>query len=254
VNQKVALLMMKKLGLAAVAVANGREALEALQREHFDLVLMDCHMPEMDGYEATRLLRTNADQRLKALPVVAMTANALPGEREKCLAAGMDDYVSKPVRIEVLSAKIAQALNHQGAAATPLNPTEARANVVLQVDKLDELLTLIDEHDEAGPAELVRDFMTDSRRRLDRLIAARVSGNLGEVATQAHALRAACDYVGAEKMVSLCRALETLTRTPGVDVGSIVTSLTTELSAVDAALQGFLEQRALSPSRGPKAG
>ena len=255
VNQKVALLMMKKLGLAATAVANGQEALDALQREPYDLVLMDCHMPEMDGYEATRALRRLSDPRLNSLPVLAMTANALTGEREKCLAAGMDDYISKPVRIEILAAKIAQHLNAKGAdrVAAPAAAATSPAGQTLHVDKLDELMSLIDEHDDAGPIELIRDYLVDSRARAGKMAEAQAAGELGEVAKQAHALQAACDYIGAERLANLCRSLEKMAKA-GEDPGAAaVGSLPGEIEAVDVALASYLKRRTLAPTRGPRA-
>jgi CheY-like chemotaxis protein len=101
VNQRITLRLLEKLGVKAEAVVNGREAVEAVAKTEYDLVLMDCQMPEMDGYEATAKIR-NAERNLRHTPVCALTANAMEGDREKCLAAGMDDYVAKPIGLEQL--------------------------------------------------------------------------------------------------------------------------------------------------------
>jgi two-component system sensor histidine kinase/response regulator len=106
INQKVASILVKKLGYSVQIVSNGKLALEALQLDAYDLVLMDCQMPEMDGFEATKAIR--AGSLAAAVPVIALTANAPEGEKEKCLAAGMNDYLAKPINREALARKLCE--------------------------------------------------------------------------------------------------------------------------------------------------
>jgi CheY-like chemotaxis protein len=109
VNQKVALRQLQKLGYQVDVVGNGQEVLDAMQRHEYPVMLMDCQMPEMDGYEATRRLRTEGSN----VWIIAMTANAMQGDREICLAAGMDDYVTKPVRVTDLEAALTRAFEQR---------------------------------------------------------------------------------------------------------------------------------------------
>jgi len=110
INQKVATLMLKHLGYNADIAHNGAEAVEAVARQTYDLILMDCLMPEMDGLEATRIIRARTDYG-SIVPIVAMTANAFAEDRRACLEAGMSDYLPKPVREAELAAKLNQWLN-----------------------------------------------------------------------------------------------------------------------------------------------
>jgi CheY-like chemotaxis protein len=118
VNKTIVEAMLRQLGHGITLVSNGREALDALSKDHFDLVLMDCNMPVMDGLEAARLLRAGAHGvRDVNVPVIALTANAMDGDREQCLAAGMDDFLAKPVSIAALRQAIERVRERRAAAA-----------------------------------------------------------------------------------------------------------------------------------------
>lgn len=102
INQKVAVRMLEKLGIKPKVAVDGQEAFEAIRDETFDLVFMDCEMPIMDGYTATKMIRELAEPRFQTLPIIAMTAHADTENRERCLDSGMSDYISKPIRIQDL--------------------------------------------------------------------------------------------------------------------------------------------------------
>jgi len=123
VNQRVAKLLLEKLGVDVHVAWNGGEAVDALGHRHFDAILMDCQMPEMDGYEATRRIRAQ-EPPSRRIPIIAMTANAMKGDRERCLDAGMDDYVSKPVSQTALSEVVRHWLRPR-AGGRPTNPSSA---------------------------------------------------------------------------------------------------------------------------------
>jgi CheY-like chemotaxis protein len=113
VNQQLVVRLLGKRDLRADVVANGREAIAALARVPYDLVLMDCQMPEMDGFEATRAIRASETGTEHHIPIIALTANAMQGDQERCLAAGMDDYLAKPILPDALYAAVARLLPHR---------------------------------------------------------------------------------------------------------------------------------------------
>jgi CheY-like chemotaxis protein/HPt (histidine-containing phosphotransfer) domain-containing protein len=210
---------LKKLGYSADAVANGLEAVEAIGRIPYDIVLMDCQMPELDGYEATRRIR----QAEKAAPrpgrppvyVIAMTANALEGNRESCLAAGMNDFVSKPVRMPELQAVLRRA------SADPAEPWKPRVASVPSEVGLDEAeegvidrgvlnaLQALAEPGETGMLEeLLGLFLRDAPQRLKGLEAAMTENDDKALREQAHGLKGMASNLGARRLAEACGRLE----------------------------------------------
>jgi two-component system, sensor histidine kinase and response regulator len=113
VNQKVALILLERFGFTADAVATGRQAVDAFQANDYDLILMDVMMPDMDGFEATRLIREIEAATGRHIPIIALTAMAMVGDRERCIQAGMDDYITKPIDPELLRAKLTSWMTGQ---------------------------------------------------------------------------------------------------------------------------------------------
>ncbi len=207
VNAKLIGTLLAKLGLEAVIVENGCQVLEALGRERFDLVLMDCQIPEMDGYEATRRLRESGLR----VPVIALTAHAGEGEREKCLASGMDDYLAKPLRWPQLIATLERFLGTgdspaPAAEAEPPSPEESAPPCDLEA-----ALSQLD-GDEELLSEMIGLFLEDAPRRLDHLRRAWENGDQDGVAEAAHALKGMAGHFGAEALRRQAAELERAAR------------------------------------------
>ena len=199
-NQLVALKILEKLGYRADVVANGREAVAALQAVPYDLVLMDCQMPELDGFEATRQIRDPNTQALDhRVPIIAMTAHVMKGDREKCLAAGMDDYVGKPVRPAELAAALERWLSaRDGAAAdraAPAGPDPPETAVPV-FDRAAFLERVMDDEDLVR--EIAELFLADLPVQLGRLAAAVDSGDCRLAGQLAHGIKGASANVGGE--------------------------------------------------------
>ena len=234
INQKVALRQLRKLGFTADAVANGLEVLEALQRIPYDVVLMDCQMPELDGYEATRRIRAQEAEAARHSPtakphvhIIAMTASAMQGDRDKCLAAGMDDYLSKPVREAELDAVLARCPAAQGPPpprAFELHlatgaPEAAPAGLLPQVLVDLERLQDVSGGDEQQLRGLIELYLGEAGGLMKRLEAAFTSGAPAEVQRLAHALRGASLNLGLPGMVPALEALERLAKTGSLGGG-----------------------------------
>jgi len=237
INQKVALGILKKLGYRADAVGNGREALEALGRIPYAAVLMDCQMPEMDGFEASIEIRRR-ERGVRHTPVIAMTANAMKGDRERCLAAGMDDYLSKPVRTDDVAAVLDRWVPRPQAAApdlaAPAEPTVPPIDLAA--------VSALAGGDAVLLAELVAMFSAETPARLAAIGAAVEQYRPAELRRVAHLLRGEANALHATAMADLCEQLETLGREGSVDGAP---ALLTRLEAAFARTRHALEQETL---------
>ena len=224
VNQFVARNMLKSLGCEFDIVPNGQEALAAAQRGGYDIVLMDCQMPVMDGYEATRQIRQweRLSGQMQRMPIVALTANALVGDADVCIEAGMDGHLAKPYTRKQLGALMARWLPAQlveGCADAPRTqpaPLVARVEPAATGEALDvKALASIRELDDgegAILAEVIGIFFDETPRHLEGLRNAVSAKDASELARVAHAFKSASGNVGAAGVVRLCRELERIGR------------------------------------------
>jgi two-component system, sensor histidine kinase and response regulator len=196
VNQKVAVRMLEHLGHSVVVVPHGGKALAALGERRFDVVLMDLQMPEMDGFEALRAIRIREEKSGDHTPVIALTAHAMQGDRERCLAAGFDGYLAKPMR----QADLHSALERLEAIEPPLSPA-AEGSLI-------EELTEICGGDEDFARELAMTFLESAPGCLSGIDLALQRSDDRELSAQAHALKGISRTIGAEKMALACVDLE----------------------------------------------
>ncbi len=232
VNQEVAQGLLRKLGYRADAVADGNEVLEALRRIRYDVILMDCQMPELDGYETTRRIRQFEQQRIEPfdwkapIHIIAMTAHAMQGDREKCLTAGMNDYLSKPVRQNELKAALERcsaseanpsaggvaAAPEDGLASQKIVPAVANGSssgeLMVDIDRLRD----VTDNEPARMRRLINIYLTQTAPMLDELGAAIQSNSSEETARLAHKLVGSSISCGVEAFTLPLRELEQLGR------------------------------------------
>jgi len=208
VNQQVAVAMLVKRGHEVHVVGNGREAVDAVAERAYDVVLMDIQMPEMDGFEATKAIR--ATPRGATLPIVAMTAHALSGERERCLSHGMTDYLAKPFKAHELFTLVEQLPAGGGPTAEPTAPASTPSAPPVDLEGFRTMLR------EAGAEEalysILDTFLRHAPERLAMLASAAASGSGVEIAKAAHVFRGAAATIGARQLAELLERVETTGR------------------------------------------
>ena len=216
INQKLAILLLEKKGWRVTAVSDGNETLQALESGSFDLILMDVQMPKMGGFEATQAIREKETGTGAHIPIVAMTAHAMKGDKEKCLKAGMDDYVAKPINAKELYATIERMMDDR-----PQPPTDQNLPQVPNLRELArlDLSTVIDAVD--GDKELLKElaegFVEDSAGQLEELRESLEKGDSEQIERRAHRLRGAVGNFGAKTAYDLAFQLETRGRESRLD-------------------------------------
>ena len=245
INQMIAKKLLSGWGMRVVLAATGRQAVDAVLDDKFDLVLMDMQMPEMDGYEATRALR--ADQRFAELPIVAMTAHAMSGDREQCLATGMNDYLSKPIMVEQLADVLLRWLPHHpvsddGGVAEPEEPAAA-GNFSILAGALDLDFAL----DRAGGnlsllSRLLREFAADHATVVEKLRACLAAGDRVAATRLAHTISGIAGTIGATTVATAANRLQDFLRAHGgddEDAALLVAALDDSLAPVFGAIRDF---------------
>lgn len=210
INQEIAVEFLEKAGASVYVAQNGAEAINILRKDHFDCVLMDIQMPVMDGFEATRIIR--ADAALAEIPVIAMTASTSHEDRENCIAAGFNDFISKPFRLDTLYATLDRWLVTQPQQATsPVMTPMLTASVAWAGDPniidLSMLTELIGDN-KLEMREFALEFMASARQDLTTIEDALERNDLATLGTLGHHNRTPAIMVGAIGYADLCRALE----------------------------------------------
>ncbi len=223
VNQKVALRILEhKLGYNTDIVSNGKEAIKSLEKFDYDLVLMDCQMPEMDGYEATRTIRgKNSSVRNHNIPIIAMTANAMKGDREKCLEAGMDDYVTKPINMKKLADAIDRNLGTIEKQLLPSSPELVPEMIVPKKTKQEVFKAINSEYaDDADLVDLIDEFVAGLGADIESMREALESGDYDGLCRLAHQMKGAGGSYGYPMLTEAAKAIEDAAKAKDVEAST----------------------------------
>ncbi|MFM9941451.1 MAG: response regulator [Hyphomicrobiaceae bacterium] len=262
VNLEVAKEYLSNLRCTVVVAENGIEAIRLFTAQPFDLVLMDCQMPEMDGLSATRRIRViEESKRLPHTPIIAVTANAFEEDRQACLKAGMDDYIRKPFVEDVLEATMARWLKKKPAeastrlsAASPVADTTPGSASASEASVLDEtLIGRLKSAHRSLLSRLIETYLNYAPKAVAQLRTHVDGSNANGVKTAAHSLKSSSANVGAMGLSGLCRELETLTRIEGAEVtadcAELVRRIEAEFAKVEAALLAVKAQLVQEPAK-----
>jgi len=238
VNQRVTELQLERLGFAVHTVSNGSQALKAYTQapQNFALILMDCHMPVMDGFQATRAIRRWETQQARHITIIALTANAMRESREQCLLAGMDDFLSKPFEMSDLQATVERWLERR-------DKTQPLTKVMSLQQRVLEVLTDLKSTDPHSVTHLFETYTANGQQALAQLRAAVVQPEFGMVFTAAHALKGSSASLGLTEVALACEALEVAAQSHGAsNLAELLSRLEHEFNLAAEALRQFNPQ------------
>ncbi|MBF0560565.1 MAG: response regulator [Alphaproteobacteria bacterium] len=230
VNQQLALMLLRKLGHTVDIAENGRKAIEAARSSSYELIFMDVQMPEMDGFEATAAIRA-LPPPASAIPIIAMTANVMPGFEQQCLDAGMNGYISKPIERR----KLCDVLLRYSGVNRPRDKASCEPSTVTTAINLGVLDTLAKDIEAENVIELLVEFIEDANVRLRAVRASLTNGDLNSISREAHTVKGAADSMGLSKVWSASKTLEVASRGSG-DVETALAQLVEAINSLPAAL------------------
>ncbi len=236
VNQELALEILGEAGMKVDVAVNGLQALEKVKAEKYDAVLMDCQMPVMDGFEATKEIRK--DDTLAKLPVIAMTANAMAGDREKCIQSGMNDHIAKPIDVGQLFSTLARWIKPKASDTSDAKqPSKPKENELPNIDGLD-LKTALQRV--GGNATLLKKLITRFNETqsdvIERINAATANGDFETATREAHTVKGLAGNIGADEVFNAAATVEGLLKNAEIN------GLPEPLSALELTLKGLLEK------------
>lgn len=237
INQMLVQKWLKKLGLKNIDSAlNGFESLTLLRNNTYDFILMDCQMPELDGYETTSLIRDMEKQMNRRTPIIAMTANAMLGEREKCINCGMDDYLSKPLNYSEFRTCIAKWIGAKAEAAADMSAnTEMDTSVPVDLSRLEEFT----EGDKDTENMVINLFLETAYMSLDSLKTAQLDGSAEEWSKAAHSFKGASGNLGAMSLHALCADAEHKGAVSSDEKSDLLRCIYSEFTKVENYLKGL---------------
>jgi two-component system sensor histidine kinase/response regulator len=247
INQQVALGILQIQAYSVTVVNNGKEAVDAYAQGEFDLILMDCHMPEMDGFEATREIRARERAAsAKRTPIIALTANAMAHDREECLNAGMDDHLAKPFSMQTLQDMLERWMPHTAASPSELPraaATPANGSDVIDRQVLEQLRKVITNGKPELLTRVVKLYLTESPKLIQRLKQAAGAADAPAIANSAHSLKSSSANVGAMALSRYCADIEASARRADTDEARrILARIESEHDSVQHALAAEVEQ------------